>query len=34
MAFLMGLYPFIPGDIVKIMIAGTSLPLLWRLRRA
>ena len=33
-AFLMGLYPFIPGDIVKIMIAGTSFPLLWRLRRA
>jgi len=33
-AFLMGVYPFIPGDIVKIMIAGTSLPLLWRLKRA
>jgi biotin transport system substrate-specific component len=26
----MGLIPFIPGDIVKVLLAGTLMPLLWK----
>lgn len=26
-----GLYPFIPGDLVKILLAGLALPIGWRL---
>ena len=26
-----GLYPFIPGDLLKILLAGLALPMGWRL---
>ena len=26
-----GLYPFIPGDLLKIALVAASLPLAWRL---
>jgi biotin transport system substrate-specific component len=25
-----GMYPFIPGDLLKIALAGLSLPLVWK----
>lgn len=29
--FSAGFYPFVPGEIIKIVIASTALPLAWRL---
>ena len=26
----LGLYPFLPGDVIKILLAGTLLPAAWR----
>ena len=28
----LGLYPFIPADIVKVLLAATVLPAVWTLR--
>lgn len=29
----LGLYPFVPGDILKLYLAGALLPTAWRLLR-
>ena len=28
-----GLYPFLPADLVKLLIAATILPTIWRFTR-
>jgi biotin transport system substrate-specific component len=30
-AFQFGLYPFVPGDVVKLLVAAATLPVGWRL---
>jgi biotin transport system substrate-specific component len=30
-AFMEGLFPFLPGDLLKILVATLLLPTIWRL---